>query len=326
MPRTTNAAAPLRRAARALGVCAACAACAAGAARAQAPAPAPPEARTSAIAARELAAIPLWPGGAPGARGDSAVDRPTITPFLPTAPATGAAVVIFPGGGYQHLAVEHEGAHVARWLASLGVTAFVVRYRLGPRYRHPAMLHDARRAVRLVRARAAEWGVDTARVGVLGFSAGGHLASTAGTQFEAGARGSADAVERASSRPDLLVLVYPVITMDSAVTHAGSRRNLLGERPAPELARAMSSETRVTRETPPTFIVASTDDTAVPVENSLRFYQALRGAGVPAELHVFESGRHGFGLAPQDPVLARWLALCEAWLGRRGWVAARRAP
>ena len=272
-------------------------------------------------AAAQSPEIALWPAGAPGALGGAPEDTPAITPFpAPAGRATGAAVVIFPGGGYQHLSSEKEGSVVARWLNSLGVSAFVVRYRLGPKYRHPTMLHDARRAVRLVRARAAEWGVDPRRIGVLGFSAGGHMASTAATHFAPGEAASPDPVERVSSRPDLAVLVYPVITMDSTVAHAGSRRNLLGTAPPPDLVRLMSNETRVTRETPPTFIVASTDDATVPVENSIRMYQALRAAAVPVELHVFESGRHGWGTAPGDPVLSSWLGQCELWLGRHGWV------
>jgi acetyl esterase/lipase len=269
-------------------------------------------------------ALPLWPTGAPGAPGalgDSTADRPTITPFL--APGgNGAAVVVFPGGGYSHLSVDKEGVQVARWLNTLGVSAFVVQYRLGPRYHHPAMLHDAARAVRTVRARAAEWRVDPARVGVLGFSAGGHLASTIGTHFDAGAAASADRVERASSRPDFLVLIYPVITLDSARTHRGSRTNVLGPSPEPGLERLLSTETQVTRATPPTFIVASTDDAAVPVENSLAFYQAARNAGVPVELHVFESGRHGFGLGGDDPSLASWPRQAELWLRHRGLLGA----
>jgi acetyl esterase/lipase len=251
---------------------------------------------------RELPALPLWPGGAPGALGDSAEDRPTITPYLPVGRASGAAAVIFPGGGYQHLSLDKEGAQVARWLNGLGVTAFVVRYRLGPRYHHPAMLQDAQRAVRLVRARAAEWRVDPARVGVVGFSAGGHLASTVGTHFDAGAPASGDPVERASSRPDFMVLVYPVITMTEPMTHRGSRANLLGDPPAPELVRLLSNETQVTGDTPPTFLVASTDDATVPVENSLAIYQALKEAGVPVELHVIPGAFHGFAsLGAQTP-------------------------
>jgi acetyl esterase/lipase len=271
---------------------------------------------------RELATMPLWPGGAPGARGDSAEDRPSITPFLPPAGrATGTAAVIFPGGGYQHLSFDHEGVQVARWLASLGVAGFVVRYRLGPRYQHPAMLQDGERAVRLVRARAAEWGVMPGRIGVVGSSAGGHLASTVGTHFDAGSPQSPDVVERASARPDFMVLLYPVITMTDPFAHRGSRTNLLGALPRAELVTLLSSETRVTRSTPPTFIVTSTDDRTVPVENSLRFYEALKADSVPVELHVFEKGRHGFGLAQTDPALSIWPRLCETWMRQHGWLA-----
>ena len=269
----------------------------------------------------EPPALLLWPAGAPGALGDSTADRPTITPWLPApGQANGTAVVVFPGGGYSHLSLDREGAQMARWLNERGVTAFVVRYRLGPRYRHPAMLQDAQRAVRLVRARAAEWKLDPGRIGVLGFSAGGHAASSAGTHFDAGAPSGSDVVARAGSRPDFMVLVYPVITMDPKLTHAGSRRNLLGEQSTPELERLMSNETQVTRETPPTLLVASTDDAAVPVENSLLMYQALRAARVPVELHVFETGRHGFALAPGDPSLSSWLTQCALWMTRHGWI------
>jgi acetyl esterase/lipase len=268
-----------------------------------------------------LPAMPLWPRGAPGALGDSSVDVPTITPYLPpVGRANGAAAVIFAGGGYLRIAVDKEGIPAARWLNSLGVAAFVVQYRLGPRYHHPAMLHDAARALRIVRAHAGEWHVDPQRVGVVGFSAGGHLASTLATHFDQGAPESTDPVERQSSRPDFAVLAYPVITMDSSFTHHNSRTRLLGEHPSPELVRLLSNETQVTRETPPTFIVAASDDRTVPVRNSLRYYEALTSAGVPAELHVFERGRHGFGLAPDDPVLRRWPELCAAWLRRGGWL------
>lgn len=282
----------------------------------------PPRAAAQ-TAGRDFApgALPLWPAGAAGALGDSTADRPTITPYpAPADRATGTAVVVFPGGGYQHLAMDHEGAQVARWLNSLGVAAFVVQYRLGPRYHHPAMLHDAARAVRTVRARAAEWRVDPRRIGVLGFSAGGHLASTIATHFDTGTPTSPDPVERASSHPDFAVLVYPVITMDERLTHRGSRLNLLGDRPSAELARLLSNERQVTRDTPPTFIVASTDDATVPVENALLFYQALKADSVPVELHVFESGRHGFGLGGSDPALASWPAQCALWMRRHGWL------
>ena len=273
------------------------------------------------LVARAQPAIPLWADGAPGALGATPADTPILTPYLPPAgKANGTAVVIFPGGGYQHLSMEKEGSDVANWLAGAGVTTFVVRYRLGPSYHHPTMLGDAQRAIRIVRARAAEWNVDPRRLGVIGFSAGGHLASTAGTHFDAGSTSSADPIERVSSRPDFLLLIYPVITMRDSVTHGGSRLNLLGREPAPELVRLLSNEMQVTPETPPTFLVHSTDDRTVPVQNSLLFYDALKRNGVQAEMHVFEYGGHGFGLAPKDPVLAAWTTICESWMRRHGWL------
>jgi acetyl esterase/lipase len=268
--------------------------------------------------------IALWSTGAPGALGTTPADTPVVTAFLP-APGreNGTAVVIFPGGGYQHLSMDKEGSAVATWLAGKGVAAFVVRYRLGPTYHHPVMLNDAKRAIRTVRSRAAEWKIDPARIGIIGFSAGGHLASTLGTHFDAGDVTSNDPVERASSRPDFMMLLYPVITMRAdSVTHRGSRLNLLGENPDPSLERLLSNETQVTPETPPTFLVHSSDDKTVPVQNSLLFYQALRRNGVPAEMHIFEYGGHGFGLAPTDAVLGAWTTMAEAWMRRHGWLAA----
>ena len=287
--------------------------------------PAAPTARADSM--RAAPAVALWPGRAPGAVGDSSVDRPTMTPYLPPAGrGNGAAAVVFAGGAYGHISLDKEGAQTARWLTSIGVVAFVVEYRLGPRYHHPAMLQDAQRAIRVVRARAAEWGVDPRRVGVVGFSAGGHLASTAGTRFDAGEAAAADSVERASSRPDFMVLVYPVITMEERFTHKSSRARLLGDDPPPELGRLLSNETQVTRETPPTFLIASTDDASVPAENSLMFYQALKAAGVLVEMHVFESGRHGFALGPGDPALSAWPALAATWMRRHGWLEPAGAP
>src|SRR2546421_3297557 len=176
--------------------------------------------------------IILWPNGAPGAVGKEPVDIPTLTPYFPPKEkATGAAIIVCPGGGYSHLA-DHEGAPVAEWLNTLGITAFVLKYRIGPRYHHPAPLQDATRAIRLVRARAKEWGLDPERIGILGYSAGGHLASTAGTHFDTAKPDSADPIERVSSRPNLMVLVYPVITMREK-THAGSKKQLLGDNPSP---------------------------------------------------------------------------------------------
>ena len=285
-----------------------------------------PSITPSATAARAQPAIALWSGGAPGALGATPLDQPLMTPYLPLeGRSNGTAVIVFPGGGYQHLSMEKEGSDVASWLASKGVTAFVVRYRLGPAYHHPAMLNDAQRAIRTVRARATEWGVDPMRIGIIGFSAGGHLASTAGTHFDAGAASSTDAIERVSSRPDFMMLLYPVITMrGDSLTHRGSRTNLLGNAPDAALVQLLSNETQVTRETPPTFLVHSTNDKTVPVENSLLFYESLKRAAVPAEMHVFEYGGHGFGLAPTDPVLSTWATLAEGWMRRHGWIGAAR--
>ena len=289
--------------------------------------PAPVTTSTSAAAAarpmvaRAQPVIPLWVNGAPGALGATPADQPEMTPYLPPAgTANGTAVVIFPGGGYAHLAMDHEGSAIANWLAGLGVTTFVVKYRLGPSYHHPTMIGDAQRAIRIARARAAEWNVDPRRLGIIGFSAGGHLASTAGTHFDAGNSASTDPIERASSRPDFELLIYPVITMRDSVTHGGSRLNLLGKQPTPELVQLLSNELQVTRETPPTFLVHSTDDRTVPVQNSLLFYEALKRNGVPVEMHVFEHGGHGYGMAPKDPALAIWTALCENWMRRHGWL------
>lgn len=259
----------------------------------------------------------LWPNGAPDAVGTDTLDQPSLMVFpAPRTSANGAAVVIFPGGGYSHLAMEKEGTRIAAWLNTLGVNAFVVTYRLGPRYHHPTMLYDAQRAIRTVRARAGEWGVDTARVGVMGFSAGGHLASTLSTHADAGA--PHDAVDRLHALPNFQILMYPVITMRAPSAHKGSRTQLLGDAPTERMVDSLSNEVQATAKTPPTFIVHATDDRVVPVENSLMFYAALRAANVPAELHVFQKGGHGFGMAPDDPALAMWMPLCAAWMRSRG--------
>ena len=269
----------------------------------------------------------LWPAGAPGAKGAEEVDRPRLTVYRPPAGrANGAAVVVCPGGGYRVLASDHEGRQVAEWLNSIGVAAFVLQYRLGPRYQHPAPLQDAQRALRTVRARAAEWGVDRARVGILGFSAGGHLASTAATRFDGGRPGDPDPVEREGSRPDFAVLAYPVVSLSHSAVHRGSRDHLLGEDPEPGLLEELSTDRQVTARTPPTFLFHTHDDPGVPVTHSLLFYEALRSAGVPAELHVFARGRHGVGLAPKDPALAAWPRLCAAWMETMGFLAPSPEP
>jgi acetyl esterase/lipase len=263
--------------------------------------------------------MPLWVGGAPGAAGRDSADVPTISLYLPVDPKpTGAAIVICPGGAYGFLA-DHEGHTIALWLNSVGVTAVVLKYRLGPRYHHPAPLQDVARAIRTVRARAAEWGIDPGKIGIMGFSAGGHLASTIATHFDAGDPASPDPIERVSSRPDIAVLAYPVISMADGITHAGSRRNLLGDTPSADLVAELSNENHVTPQTPPTFLFHTADDAVVPVENSLRFAAALRAAHVPYELHVFEHGAHGVGLAADNLVLGAWPALLRAWLRTRGF-------
>jgi acetyl esterase/lipase len=272
---------------------------------------------------------PLWPKGAPGAVGETEKDTPKITVYLPKSDtATGASVVICPGGGYAMLAKGHEGQQVAEWLNSIGVAGIVLEYRLGPRYRHPAMLQDAQRAIRTVRARAAEWNLDPKRVAIMGFSAGGHLASTAGTHFDSGKPGAEDPVERQSCRPDRLILIYPVIAIATPYGHSGSKNNLLGDNPAPELVASLSNETQVSKDTPPTFLAHTNADGPVPAENSILFALALRKAGVPVELHLFEKGQHGLGLgvgAPEfrvhpDPAFKAWPKLCETWLQNQGFL------
>ena len=272
---------------------------------------------------QEPQTISLWTGRAPGALGDAAEDIPTLTIYMPTnttGPMT--AVIIAPGGGYRALAMNHEGRQPANYFNSLGVAAFVLKYRLGPKYHHPVELGDAQRAIRTVRARAAEWHVAPDRIGVMGFSAGGHLASTASTHFDAGQPEAADPVDREGSRPDFAILCYPVISLVEPWTHQGSKTNLLGPAPDETLARSLSNETQVTARTPPTFLFHTNADTTVPAENSIAYYLALRKAGVPAELHVFKDGPHGVGLDLQDPVLSEWPKALANWMRASGLLPA----
>lgn len=267
--------------------------------------------------------LTLWPDGAPGAKGSEEADIPSLTIYRPKPErANASAVVICPGGGYGGLAVDHEGRQIAEWCNAMGSTALVLRYRIAPRYHHPAPLSDALRAMRTARARAGEWKIDPKRIAIIGFSAGGHLASSVGTHFDAGNAKAADPVERQSSRPDLMILCYPVITMSDPYTHAGSRRNLLGERPSAEMIERFSNEKQVTAQTPPTFLFHTATDPVVPSENSVLFYLALRRAGVPAELHIYEQGPHGVGLARQRPALSSWPTRCQAWLAQHGFFGA----
>jgi acetyl esterase/lipase len=263
----------------------------------------------------------LWPNGAPGALGEDDGDKPAITVYMPpntAGPMT--AVIIAPGGSYARLSMNNEGRAPANHFNTLGIAAFVLRYRLGPRYHHPIELGDAQRAIRTVRARAAEWHIATDRIGIMGFSAGGHLASSASTHFDAGTPDAADPIDRVSSRPDFAVLAYPVISFVEPWTHQGSKANLLGEHPDPALARSLSSDTQVSASTPPTFIYHTNADTVVPVENAVAYFQALRKAGVPAEMHLFRNGPHGTGLGQQDPALAEWPRLLANWLRISGFM------
>jgi acetyl esterase/lipase len=287
--------------------------------------------------AEEPIVITLWDGVAPGSekftgeeqaeeRGDdnlpnawiTGVSKPTLTVVAPPeAERNGTAMVICPGGGYGGLAWDKEGLEIGQWLADRGVTTFVLKYRHGGGvHQHPVPLSDIQRAMRIVRSQADAWKIVPERVGVMGFSAGGHLASSAGTHFDLGNKSSSDAVEQQSCRPDFMVLIYPVISMDAKITHGGSMANLLGEKPTDALVALMSNDLQVTEQTPPTFIAHATDDGAVPVENPLLFYRALVEHKVPAELHIFEKGGHGFGMRQQGPV-EEWPSLLANWLKGR---------
>jgi acetyl esterase/lipase len=269
-----------------------------------------------------LAPIPLWPDGAPGALGKTTNDIPTLTPYLPDPThSTDAAMVICPGGGYAHLA-PHEGNDYALWLNQHGVTCFVLKYRLGSSaYHYPSEFEDVTRAVRWVRAKAAEWKIDAKRVGIMGSSAGGHLAATLLTHFDSGDASATNLVERQSSRPDLGILCYPVITM-GAYTHQGSKENLLGRHPSRNLVKLLSNELQVKTNTPPCFIWCTYEDETVPMQNSLMFAEALRKNHVPFDLHIYQKGGHGMGLMDKPPFAHPhpWTGDCLFWLKQQGWV------
>jgi acetyl esterase/lipase len=266
----------------------------------------------------------LWADGAPGAMFDEPGDQPTLTLYPAASESPTPAVVILPGGGYGHLAIDHEGHQIAAWLHSLNITAGICEYRHrgrgnnGKGYGHPAPMQDAQRAIRLMRANAEAWNIAVDQIGVIGFSAGGHLASTVSTHFDAGNADNDDPVQRVSSRPDFAILCYPVIGFDKPYTHRGSQRNLLGESADPLLVQMLSNETQVTEQTPPTFLWATTEDTVVPPENSVQYYLSLIRRQVPSEMHLFERGRHGLGLGVGTPDVSLWPQLCENWLRVRG--------
>lgn len=274
----------------------------------------------------------LWPKEIPFSNGtigeEEFTDRghvrniqdPTITVYLPEKEkATGAAVVICPGGGYWLLAINHEGYDVAKWFNELGVAGIVVKNRLPTSdnitNKSEVAMTDAKRAIRMVRANAESWGIDEDKIGIMGFSAGGHLASTVGTHYDYGVLDEEDQIQHYSSRPDFMILMYPVINMYEDFMHSGSMRNLLGENPSKDQMLRFSNDMMVTEDTPPTILIHSTDDKGVPVENSIRFYQALVKNGVSAELHLFNSGGHGYGLGRNDGTSHNlWPEVCKKWM------------
>ncbi len=264
--------------------------------------------------------ILLWPDGAPEAMGDEEQDQPKITIHVPDeVPQSSAAVVICPGGGYAVLATDHEGHQIAKWFNRIGVTAIVLRYRHLP-YRHPVPLMDVQRAIRYVRSHADEIGVSPDRIGVMGFSAGGHLASTVSTHFDAGDPNAADPIDQVSCRPDFTILGYPVISLTADYAHRGSRGNLLGDADTDELAISLSNETQVTADTPRAFIFHTDEDTGVPPQNAVAYYLALHEHGVGGELHIYQHGPHGAGLGDGDPVLATWRDRLHDWMQTNGFL------
>ena len=263
---------------------------------------------------------PLYEGKAPHAVGDSPSDKPELTAYRPEKP-NGTAVVVCPGGGYGGLAMSYEGKEVGEFFAKIGVTAFVLKYRTANKERPgplgEAPLADVQRAIRTARAKAKEYDLDPKRIGVMGFSAGGHLASTAATHFDAGLK-EGDAIDKTSCRPDFAVLAYPVVTMEAGVTNGGTRHNLLGPNPDPKLIDLYSNEKQVTKDTPPTFIFHTSADTAVMPENAVRFYLACKKAGVPIEMHIYEKGAHGVGLGRGEKSVAAWPDRLADWMKARG--------
>ena len=277
---------------------------------------------------REPSSVPLWPEGETPFSEKSATEtgHPKLDIYRPPGEtANGSAMVVCPGGGYGGLALDHEGRQIAQWLNSHGTSAFVLHYRLGSDgYHFPAQLADVQRAIRLVRTGAIEYGVDPSRIGIMGFSAGGHLASMAATLFDEKPCEPRDAIDQSSARPDFAVLCYPVIAMNEEFTHKGSRRNLLGPEKENdgEAARQVATHLKVTAATPPTFLFHTSADTVVPCENSIRFFQALTKCGVPCELHIYQDGPHGVGLFHGDPILSTWSGHLYDWLRTNGFFAA----
>ncbi len=271
---------------------------------------------STALQAAEPKTFRLWEGDAPNALGTEEKDVPTVIVYLPeNAKESAPVLMICPGGGYGGLAMDHEGHQFAKWANDMGMAGVIVSYRhRGRGYGHPNPLLDAQRAIRFTRSQAEQWKIDPKRVGMIGFSAGGHLTSTVLTHFDEGSADAADPIDRLSSRPDFGILSYAVIALGESYTHMGSQRNLLGPDASDELIKSLSNEKQVTSQTPPTFLWHTAEDKAVPAENSLRFYSAMVTAGVPGELHVFTKGRHGIGLAAGSGAAEQWPGLCKNWL------------
>lgn len=273
--------------------------------------------------AQDRLRMELWPADSSSIVGEDERDRPSITLYKPERP-NGCAVVVCPGGGYGGLALDHEGKQIGEWYNEFGVTAFVLRYRHAPRYSHPTPMLDVQRALRTVRAKAEEFGIDPKRIGVMGFSAGGHLASTAATHFDEGDPKADDPIDQVSCRPDFAILCYPVITFTQDFMHVGSRNNLLGKSPEEELIKSLSNELQVTEKTPPTFLFHTWEDQVVPPQNSLAFYLAMKEKGVPGELHIYEHGRHGVGLAKNMPGTRNWSRQLRDWLAGAGFLTEKQ--
>ena len=264
----------------------------------------------------------LWPAGAPGAVGTEEQDKPRLEIFGATGPGLHTAVVVCPGGGYTHLAYEHEGTRIAEWLNLRGITAFVLTYRLSPRYTYPAPLMDGYRSVRWVRSHAKQYAIAPDRIGMWGFSAGGHLVGMVGTRFDAGDPQAADPIDRMSNRPDFVISSYGALSLQPGVARPGALSTVLGDHVSPQLIDDLSPEKHVTARTPPYFLYATTTDLSVPPLSSVVFYTALVRAGVPAEIHIFQQGPHGTGLAQNYPALSAWPGLLENWLRLNGWIPA----
>jgi acetyl esterase/lipase len=289
------------------------------------------DAPASAMQAAKPQVIPLWPEGVPGLRADASPEKivnerivnvhwPTLMVYAPErAKANGTAVIYCPGGGYVRLAIGENGGPETQWLNRCGATVFILKYRM-VEYGHPAPLRDVVRAVRIVRSRAAEFGVRADRIGILGGSAGAHLASCAATMFDSPEGRTGAPLDSISARPDFVALIYPVVTMEDPFAHKGSRTALLGEKPSPDLIQQLSIEKNVRKDMPPVFLVATMADKSVPVENSLMLYGALRRANVPAEMHVYAQGSHGNSLDPQYGPTAQWPQRLEEWMRFNGWL------